>query len=123
LFILPQPLWGHWYARAFISSLIAFSWQCGLRIIIQSNSRDPLYLDDRIESFLSGFDNILQNLSSEDFEHNRQAVIESLLEKPKNINSVRLILSSSSFLLPFPYLPSIGIQTILVRNLEKFIFV
>lgn len=58
--------------------------------MVQSNSRDPLYLNDRIESFLSEFYDTLQKFTDEEFENNRQAVIKNLLEKPKNINEVSL---------------------------------
>ena len=57
-------------------------------MIIQSNSRDPLYLNDRIESFLSEYYTTLSNISDEEYQQNRQAIIDNLLEKPKNINSV-----------------------------------
>lgn len=57
-------------------------------MMIQSNSRDPLYLNERIESFLAEFYKTLEQLSDENFQHNRQAIIDNLLEKPKNISAV-----------------------------------
>jgi hypothetical protein len=57
-------------------------------VLIQSNSRDPIYLNDRIETFLREYFETVQVLSEEEFIQNKQAVIENLLEKPKNIYSV-----------------------------------
>jgi insulysin len=60
------------------------------RIIIQSNSKDPHYLDQRTELFLQTYRATIENLSTDDFQSNVQAVVEQLLEKPKNLSKVLL---------------------------------
>lgn len=69
-----------------ISQLIA------LRVIVQSNHKDPEHLDDRIELFLTQYRETLSCMGSEDFKANVHAVREQLLEKPKNLNQVMLLL-------------------------------
>lgn len=58
-----------------------------LRVIVQSNSQDPIFLDGRIESFLKQyFDEMLTSLSDSSLMDNKKACIENLLEKPKNLD-------------------------------------
>lgn len=57
-----------------------------LHIIVQSNHRDPKYLDDRVESFLKQFRNDLLEFTAEQVAANVQAVIDLMTEKPKNLN-------------------------------------
>jgi insulysin len=58
-----------------------------LRVIVQSNSQDPIFLDGRIESFLQQYyDEILTTLSDASLLDNKKACIENLLEKPKNLD-------------------------------------
>lgn len=66
--------------------------QLGARVIVQSNSRDPAYLDTRVEAFLQAYTETLVELSKEEFAANVQAVVEDLLEKPKNLNQVHLLI-------------------------------
>jgi secreted Zn-dependent insulinase-like peptidase len=61
----------------------------GLHIIVQSGNKDPTYLDQRVEDFLVTFRGRLEQLSITDVETNVKAVVEKLLEKPKNLNEVR----------------------------------
>jgi insulysin len=64
------------------------------RFILQSEVKSPQYLDQRIEAFLLTFRNILlphseenkEGLTDEQFAENISAVVETLLEKPKNLN-------------------------------------
>jgi secreted Zn-dependent insulinase-like peptidase len=50
-------------------------------------------MDGRIESFLQTFfEETLTSMSDEALQDNKSAVIENLLEKPKNINKVTVIL-------------------------------
>ena len=60
--------------------------QGGLQIIVQSSHKDPVYLDQRIELFLSGYRTKLESFTVEELNTNIQAVIEKLLEKPKNLD-------------------------------------
>ena len=69
-----------------------------LRFIIQSNSQDPAYLDDRVELFIASYRLLLVALTEEEFSTNIQAVVEHLLERPKNLNQV-VVLSDYSYLL------------------------
>mmetsp|Transcript_17982 Transcript_17982/g.16271 ORF Transcript_17982/g.16271 Transcript_17982/m.16271 type:complete len:211 (+) Transcript_17982:721-1353(+) len=66
--------------------------ESGLHIIVQSNHKDPEYLDSRIESFLSNYyidltnDQIESYIKDEELVSYKQAIIEKLLEKPKNLS-------------------------------------
>ena len=57
----------------------------GYRIVIQSE-RDPMYLETRIEGFLAHLDEILSNISQEQFEKHRSSLILKLTEKNKNLS-------------------------------------
>ena len=59
---------------------------CGLQMIVQSSHKDPAYLDTRIELFLESFRATLGAFTEEELKTNIQAVIEKLLEKPKNLD-------------------------------------
>lgn len=59
-----------------------------LHIIVQSSHKDADYLDNRIEAFLHAYREQLIGLSEETFKENVTAVIEKLVEKPKNIEEV-----------------------------------
>ena len=56
----------------------------GFRIMIQSE-RDAMYLEERIDSFLQGFDNYLSELSEEKFEQERTSLVNRLKEDFKNL--------------------------------------
>lgn len=56
-----------------------------LQALIQSNKQDPVYLDSKIEEFLSEFRQTLVTMPDADFADNVNAVIEELVEKPKNL--------------------------------------
>ena len=57
-----------------------------LHIIVQSSHKDPDYLDQRIESFLVQYRQQLAAMAPEEYQAYVQAVIEKLVEKPKNLN-------------------------------------
>lgn len=58
-----------------------------LRIIVQSNSRDAHFLDQRIEAFLVQYrEQILAKMTVEELQTNITACVEHLREKPKNLN-------------------------------------
>ncbi|KAI8912435.1 Metalloenzyme, LuxS/M16 peptidase-like protein [Gorgonomyces haynaldii] len=57
----------------------------GYRIVIQSE-RDPIYLEERIELFLRQFQQTLLEMPDEKFNKYKQAYVNNLLEKPKNLN-------------------------------------
>ena len=58
----------------------------GVRIIIQSD-REPKYLDARIEKFMLSMREHIDKMSEEEFETNKQGLIEKRLEKPKKLSS------------------------------------
>ncbi|KAJ5575534.1 hypothetical protein N7535_002460 [Penicillium sp. DV-2018c] len=58
----------------------------GYRVIIQSERPAP-YLESRIESFLSNFGPILENMPEEEFEGHKRSVVSKRLEKLKNLGS------------------------------------
>uniref|UniRef100_A0A7S3V286 Insulysin n=2 Tax=Sar TaxID=2698737 RepID=A0A7S3V286_9STRA len=53
--------------------------------IVQSNSKDPLYLDRRVESFLEEFEKVIMGLSEEDFDRGVQSYINDVLSASKNL--------------------------------------
>jgi insulysin len=59
-----------------------------LHIIVQSSHKDTAYLDERVESFLALYRELLSALTEEAFGEYVTAVIEKLVEKPKNIDEV-----------------------------------
>lgn len=67
----------------FSGASLVESW-AGYRILIQSE-RDCRYLEGRIEHFLSDFEKRLDEMSEEDFEGHKRAVINKRLEKLKNL--------------------------------------
>ena len=63
-------------------------------IIVQSSHKDPIYLDSRIEDFLSTYRQTLVDMSDDKYESFVNGVIEKLLEKPKNLDQVIALLHS-----------------------------
>jgi insulysin len=59
-----------------------------LHIMVQSSHKDADYLDGRIESFLCQYRAMLLAMPQKEFQENVAAVIEKLVEKPKNIDEV-----------------------------------
>jgi len=55
------------------------------RFIIQSE-KNPQYLEERIDSFLTGFAETLKNMSESDFEGHKRSLITKRLEKLKNLD-------------------------------------
>uniref|UniRef100_A0A3P9K517 Coenzyme PQQ synthesis protein F-like C-terminal lobe domain-containing protein n=1 Tax=Oryzias latipes TaxID=8090 RepID=A0A3P9K517_ORYLA len=58
----------------------------GLRLIIQSNV-EPLYLESRVEAFLSSIEQALTEMSEEVFQKHIQALAVRRLDKPKNLSA------------------------------------
>lgn len=56
----------------------------GLTFVIQS-LKPPVYLEERVESFVTSFREKLVGLSAEDFEAQKDALVLMLLEAPKNL--------------------------------------
>ncbi|XP_045456766.1 insulin-degrading enzyme [Melitaea cinxia] len=56
----------------------------GLRIIVQSD-RHPEYLEERIEKFIDGIEEYLENMSEEEFLKHRAALAAQRLERPKRL--------------------------------------
>ena len=57
----------------------------GLRVIVQSD-RHPVYLDQRIESFLAGVDTMLTDMDEAEFKQHVEALASKRLEKPKKLS-------------------------------------
>ncbi|CAO2647064.1 Nn.00g079860.m01.CDS01 [Neocucurbitaria sp. VM-36] len=68
----------------FSGSTFADIW-AGYRILIQSE-KDCRYLEGRIEHFLQTFEETLQEMSDEDFESHKRAIINKRLAKLKNLS-------------------------------------
>ena len=56
-----------------------------LLILIQGDSYDAAYLDERIEAFVAGFRSTLVGLSADDYTKTVESLKQSLLEKNKNL--------------------------------------
>ncbi|CAG9574977.1 unnamed protein product [Danaus chrysippus] len=56
----------------------------GLRVIVQSD-RHPAYLEDRIENFIQGSQEYLENMTDEEFMKHRSSLAAQKLEKPKRL--------------------------------------
>lgn len=56
----------------------------GYTVLVQSE-RDPVYVETRIEAFLDGLKEIIEEMSEEEFEKHKQSLIAKKEEKPKNL--------------------------------------
>ncbi|EMS49095.1 Zinc-metallopeptidase, peroxisomal [Triticum urartu] len=56
-----------------------------LEVVIQSTVKDPSYLDSRIDEFFKTFESKIHELSDKDFKRNVKSLIDSKLEKFKNL--------------------------------------
>ncbi|KAL3928885.1 MAG: hypothetical protein SGARI_004909 [Bacillariaceae sp.] len=57
----------------------------GLLFLIQSDSFDPIHVEERIEVFLANFRQRILDLTEEEFQTNVDTVVASFLEKNKNL--------------------------------------
>lgn len=57
----------------------------GFGIFVQSGTHGPLYLDERVESFLVGFEQRLMEMPAEEFEQNRQSLLKAKKMKDKSM--------------------------------------
>nr|CAD7441027.1 unnamed protein product [Timema bartmani] len=57
----------------------------GLRVIVQSD-RHPSYVDRRVEAFLANMAHYIANMSDEEFERHKEALVAKRLEKPKKLS-------------------------------------
>jgi insulysin len=58
-----------------------------VQVIIQSNHKDPPYLDQSIETFLINYREKLISLTQDELDTNKKSVCDELLEKYKNLNN------------------------------------
>ncbi|TVU34897.1 hypothetical protein EJB05_16753 [Eragrostis curvula] len=58
---------------------------CALHVVIQSTVKDPSYLDARVDEFFKMFESTIHELSDKDFKRNVKSLIDSKLEKFKNL--------------------------------------
>ncbi|KAG1681085.1 Insulin-degrading enzyme [Nymphon striatum] len=56
----------------------------GFNVLVQSEF-SPSYVNERIESFLSSVEDIIENMSDEEFQQNKTSLSEKRLEKPKRL--------------------------------------
>ncbi|KAF2769156.1 LuxS/MPP-like metallohydrolase [Teratosphaeria nubilosa] len=66
------------------SGVLLYSTLAGLRILIQSE-KDCWYLEERIDSFLIDYEKTLREMSQDEFEEYKIALINKRLEKLKNL--------------------------------------
>lgn len=62
-----------------------FTGTMGFKITVQSE-RHPIYLETRVDAFLEQLRSIIESMSSDDFEKQRQSLIDKKLTKLKNLN-------------------------------------
>ncbi|KAF0917133.1 hypothetical protein E2562_016934 [Oryza meyeriana var. granulata] len=58
---------------------------CALEVVIQSTVKDPSHLDARVDEFFKMFESKIHELSDKDFKRNVKSLIDSKLEKFKNL--------------------------------------
>ena len=89
-------------------------WLC----LIQSDSFDPIHMDQRIESFLQAYRSQLVSMSEDDFATNVESVCQNLLEADKNLGEESIkhwsVISNQTY--RFTRLPEIAAC---VRTLTK----
>ncbi|CAO1946196.1 unnamed protein product [Urochloa humidicola] len=56
-----------------------------IQVVIQSTVKDPSYLDARVDEFFKMFESKIHELSDKDFKRNVKSLIDSKLEKFKNL--------------------------------------
>jgi secreted Zn-dependent insulinase-like peptidase len=61
-----------------------FTGTMGFRITIQSE-RNPVYLESRVDAFLEHLKVIIEDMSQEDFERERQSLIDKIMDQLKNL--------------------------------------
>lgn len=66
---------GHWQ----------FTGTMGFRITVQSE-RHPVYLESRVDSFLQQLHGTIETMTAEEFDRQRQSVIDKKLTKLKNLH-------------------------------------
>jgi hypothetical protein len=63
-------------------------------VIVQSNSKDGGYLDERIENFILGYRSTLESISADDMQNNIQVIISYIyifllfIQSPKYIINI-----------------------------------
>lgn len=63
----------------------SFTGTMGFKITVQSERR-PVYLESRVDAFLDHLRGTIEAMSAEDFEKQRQSLIDKKLTKLKNLN-------------------------------------
>jgi insulysin len=72
----------------------------GVRFIIQADKASPKYMDNRVEAFIESYRKILTDLSEEQFNVNRNAILTNLLEKPKKSSTSQFAILGSYYPTP-----------------------
>jgi insulysin len=57
------------------TATVKFSSYLAFRVIVQSNSKDGGYLDERIENFILGYRSTLELISDDDMQNNIKVII------------------------------------------------
>jgi insulysin len=65
----------------------------GMRIIVQSD-RSPMYVDSRIENYIETIQELLTNMTNEEFDKYKDALAVKLLEKPKGLMKQAMVYQS-----------------------------
>lgn len=58
----------------------------GIRVIVQS-AKHPAFVEERIEHFLNGMTDMLENMTEEEFKRHKEALASQKLEKPKRLST------------------------------------
>jgi insulysin len=59
----------------------------GFKVIIQSSVATPQHLESRIETWMCSVENLLENLTEEDLNQNRDSLIKTKTEKFKRLSN------------------------------------
>jgi len=85
---LSQPAYTQLRTQEQLGYIVSMSTKCelgvlGLRVIVQSSTKDAAAIDDRIEAFLATVPDVLAQMTDEEFNNHREALITAKVEPPK----------------------------------------
>jgi insulysin len=87
--IISEPCFDQLRTKEQLGYIVSSSqWQLvgsmGFRIVVQSE-KDPVYLESRVDVFLEHMKGVLANMDDEEFQKQKQSLIDKKLEKLKNL--------------------------------------
>lgn len=88
--ILEEPFFNQLRTKEQLGYVVECSPRVTYRVLgfcfcIQSSKYNPIYLQERIDNFISGLDELLEGLDDESFENYRSGLMAKLLEKDPSL--------------------------------------